>query len=190
MQTLRRILIVEDEEGFADNLRVFLERNGYEVVVAHDGLDAVAVADRFAPDLVLLDYNMGDMNGLETIEALRRKLPPFGCIMMSGHLGDDVMLLVFRHGIRHVLNKPFGLADLRRLLALPLQELVLEEALTSPLPPGPSRRTFPERRRISQLFSLPLRLADGTWLLADRRKSDRRAQAAGPASVLPPITRH
>lgn len=148
MRAGRRILIVEDEEDFADNLMTYLRRSGYEVVVAHSGEEALEIVNDFTPELAVLDYKMPGMNGLETIDALRRKLGRLGCIMMSGHLPDDVLPEVRRCGIRHVLGKPFSLSALNELLALPAEELALEAVEPAPAPP------FRRQRRGTKTRSL------------------------------------
>jgi DNA-binding response OmpR family regulator len=67
-----RILIVDDEPNIAASLEFLLQRGGYEVRVAHDGEEALAQAEAFAPDLVLLDVMMPKLNGYEVCQRLRQ----------------------------------------------------------------------------------------------------------------------
>lgn len=180
MQTLHNILIVDDEEDFADNLRTFLQRKGWQVAVAHSGAEAIAAAEHFTPEVVLLDYNLGGMNGLETISALRQRAEPIGCILMSGHLAEDVLPLVHRSGIRHVLSKPFGFGELNTLLGLESEDLRLRAAEAAPPPSSPSapaRRVQPERRSASHLDTFHCLVADGGAQLGERRHGERRLPA-------------
>lgn len=67
-----RILLVEDNEDNRDALSRRLERRGYEVVMATDGRRGLAMAHDVAPDLVLLDMNLPEMDGWEVARALKR----------------------------------------------------------------------------------------------------------------------
>ena len=66
-----RVLVVDDEEPILELLKYNLEKGGYEVRVASDGMKAVEIAKKFAPDLVLLDIMMPKMDGVETCRQLR-----------------------------------------------------------------------------------------------------------------------
>lgn len=65
------VLIVDDEEDLADAAEALLRRRGFRTWKVHDGQAAVAAARELAPDLVLLDYELPELDGLQVIEALR-----------------------------------------------------------------------------------------------------------------------
>jgi len=67
-----RILIVDDEPNIAASLEFLLQRGGYDVRVAHDGEEALAQAESFRPELVLLDVMMPKLNGYEVCQRLRQ----------------------------------------------------------------------------------------------------------------------
>ena len=67
------LLVADDEPAIRDLLRDFFESQGYDVVTAADGKEALAVARETAPDLVLLDVMMPWMNGFEVVRELRRE---------------------------------------------------------------------------------------------------------------------
>ena len=69
----RRVLIADDNIDAATSLSLVLQMMGNEVRVAHDGLDALAVAEAFRPDAVLLDIGMPAMNGYEVCRKLRER---------------------------------------------------------------------------------------------------------------------
>ena len=68
----QRILIVDDEPNIAASLEFLLQRGGYDVRVAHNGEEALAQAESFRPELVLLDVMMPRLNGYEVCQRLRQ----------------------------------------------------------------------------------------------------------------------
>lgn len=74
MEELTRILHVEDDPDIQAIVKICLETlGGYELLQCLSGKEAIEQAERFAPDLFMLDMMMPGMNGLETLEALRKK---------------------------------------------------------------------------------------------------------------------
>jgi CheY-like chemotaxis protein/anti-sigma regulatory factor (Ser/Thr protein kinase) len=76
----RRVLVVDDNRDAAESLTMLLRFSGHEVVTAHDGLQALADAKEFRPELVLMDLGMPGMNGYEAAKALRDE--PWGSEMV------------------------------------------------------------------------------------------------------------
>ena len=70
---MTRVLVVEDEESFSDALSYMLRREGYEVAVAGNGVEALAMFDRNGADLVLLDLMLPGLSGTEVCRALRQR---------------------------------------------------------------------------------------------------------------------
>lgn len=68
---MHRVLVVDDEEPILELLKYNLEKNGYEVRTAIDGIKAVDIAKKFVPDLVLLDIMMPKIDGVETCRLIR-----------------------------------------------------------------------------------------------------------------------
>jgi DNA-binding response OmpR family regulator len=68
----QRILIVDDEPNIAASLEFLLQRGGFDVKVAHNGEEALALAESFHPQLVLLDVMMPKLNGYEVCQRLRQ----------------------------------------------------------------------------------------------------------------------
>jgi CheY-like chemotaxis protein len=79
------ILIVDDEASILESLQEILEHEGYVVVVAGDGRAALAEVERLRPSLVLTDFMMPHLNGLQLLEALRARpeLQGLPVVMMS-----------------------------------------------------------------------------------------------------------
>ena len=105
-----RILVAEDDADCAYAVEVMLG-SAYDVYVAESGRDLLADIELQKPDLLVLDYQLPDINGLRLIEAARRK---HGCetpaIAMSAYsMRRDACL---RGGFSGFLHKPFGMLDL------------------------------------------------------------------------------
>jgi CheY-like chemotaxis protein len=79
-----RILVVDDAPLVRKFLTEFLEREGYEVLTAADGLDGLDALSRSLPDLIISDLNMPRMSGLEFLAVVRERFPHIATIAMSG----------------------------------------------------------------------------------------------------------
>jgi DNA-binding response OmpR family regulator len=120
----QRILIVDDEPNIAASLEFLLQRGGYEVRVAHDGEEALAQAESFGPELVLLDVMMPKLNGYEVCQRLRQ----------GGRAMKIVMLTARGRGVDMEKGKALG-ADLYVTKPFSTRELVAQvRELLGPAP--------------------------------------------------------
>jgi signal transduction histidine kinase len=113
-----RVLIVDDNRDAAESLAQLLEMTGHQVLVASNGAAAVAQAETWRPEVVLLDIGMPGMDGHEVARRLRQ-LPTgseMRLIAMTGFGGEQDRLRSANSGIDHHLVKPLDLAQLERLL--------------------------------------------------------------------------
>lgn len=110
---MKRILVVDDEFGIADTLAAVLGDEGYRVLLAVNGAQALALLAAEAVDLILLDYMMPVMDGRQTLAALRAdpRLQAIPVIMMSA-----ISAAVVRQSCpgAETLEKPFELEQLLR----------------------------------------------------------------------------
>ena len=106
-----RVLVVDDEAMLADLLSQALRHEGWETATAKDGLDALAKATRFHPDVVILDVQMPRMDGLETLERLRARDPELPVLFLTARdaVADRVQGL--RAGADDYVTKPFDLDE-------------------------------------------------------------------------------
>ena len=103
------ILIVDDEESILKSLGGILEDEGYKPLFAGDGVEALSVAQKEVPDLVLLDIWMPRMEGLETLQRLKEIYPGLIVIMMSGHGTIETAVKSTKMGAYDFIEKPLSL---------------------------------------------------------------------------------
>jgi two-component system KDP operon response regulator KdpE len=106
-----RILVADDEPKILMFIRANLAARGYEVHVAQDGVEAVEVAARVIPDVIVLDVNMPRMDGIEACRRIRQwsNMP----IIMLSVRGDEVdKVRALDEGADDYVTKPFGIEEL------------------------------------------------------------------------------
>lgn len=108
---MTRILIIEDEESYREALGFMLEREGFEVAVAADGVAGLAEYDRFGPDLVLLDVMMPGMPGTEVCRQLRGR-GGVGIIMLTARDSEVDKVVGLELGADDYVTKPFSHREL------------------------------------------------------------------------------
>ena len=100
------ILIVDDERRMVSLLQSYLQQEGYHVVTALNGREALEVAHRESPDLVVLDIMMPEMNGYEFMKA-RRSKSDTPIIMLTAKVEDDDKIIGLELGADDYVTKPF-----------------------------------------------------------------------------------
>jgi signal transduction histidine kinase len=115
--TTRRILIADDNPDVADSLASLLKSMEHDVRVVYSGEEAVRAFSEYTPDLVFMDINMPDMDGLEAIESIRKQSDGARAMIctLSGH-GKQHSALAFTAGADGHLVKPIGRAELAAVL--------------------------------------------------------------------------
>jgi two-component system response regulator RegX3 len=105
------VLLVEDEESFVDALRIGLDREGFDVVVATDGAEAIETFETARPDLVLLDLMLPKLSGIDVCRKLReRSEVPIIVVSAKSEEIDTVLLLEM--GADDFVTKPYRLREL------------------------------------------------------------------------------
>jgi DNA-binding response OmpR family regulator len=108
-----RILLVDDEQPIQTLLSFPLQRDGYEVVVASDGREALARYDETPPDLVVLDLMLPRMDGLEVCKRLRAKGETVPIIMLTAKSEEIDKVLGLELGADDYITKPFSMREFR-----------------------------------------------------------------------------
>jgi CheY-like chemotaxis protein len=120
-----RILVVDDNDMNLILLAKILELEGYHVVTALNGMEAIRSAQEQMPDLAILDVMMPDMDGYELCRKMRQ--PPFDknlpIVMLTAMSGDKDRQLALEAGANDVWNKPFDMDLFKRRIG----ELIKKE---------------------------------------------------------------
>lgn len=102
------ILLVDDEVMLRDLLAEMLESNGYNVIKVGSGSEALRIlTEEIKADLVIVDFNMPEMNGLETVQKIRKRNFKMPVILSSGSMGLEEELNLKEAGVTATLTKPY-----------------------------------------------------------------------------------
>jgi len=114
-----RVLVVDDDKAVRESLRRSLEFNGYDVVIATDGAEALATIGQTAPDVVIMDVMMPHLDGIETTRTLRKTGNDLPILVLTARDGVGDRVEGLDAGADDYLSKPFALQELlARLRAL------------------------------------------------------------------------
>jgi two-component system alkaline phosphatase synthesis response regulator PhoP len=102
-----KILVVDDERKIVELVRLYLEKDGYRVLVATDGLDGLELARQKRPDLILLDLMLPGMDGLDVCRILQAE-SDVPIIMLTARTTDEDKLIGLELGADDYVTKPFN----------------------------------------------------------------------------------
>ncbi|GAB1409393.1 response regulator [Desulfovibrionales bacterium] len=143
LQTRRQasLLIVDDEPIARANLKHVLSREGYDVDVAANGEEALALMQRKEFDCIVTDLKMDRMDGLQLLEAARTVAPHTRFILVTGYATVDTAVQAIKTGAVHYLAKPIDLTELREAVRSVLENSTRQYSSRSPIlcfigPPG------------------------------------------------------
>jgi DNA-binding NtrC family response regulator len=123
-----RILIIDDERPILMTLEALLERHGYQVDTAPTASQGLKLLKSKSPSLVLLDLQLPDADGLETLDRIKTELPEIQVIILTAHDSLNNAIESIKRGAYHFISKPYAPEELLSLVekALEKQFLVRE----------------------------------------------------------------
>jgi DNA-binding NtrC family response regulator len=123
-----RVLIVDDDTSMARNLSTYLAHHNFDVNIVGSGEEALRMFRVYDPHLVLMDVDMGGMNGLDTLERIKQIKPDVSVIMISAQSNPELIFRASKLGADDYISKPFEPKelDIRILKVLDKQRLVSE----------------------------------------------------------------
>ncbi len=127
-----RVLVVDDDVMVAEVVTAYLQRSGFTVASAESGLDALDRVATWAPDLVVLDLTLPDLDGLAVCERIRVHRPMLPVLILTARGDEDERILGLQTGADDYVTKPFS----PRELVLRVQSVL--RRVNAPLEPAPS----------------------------------------------------
>ena len=106
---MANLLIVDDELGMRQFLTHLFQREGHTVRLAENGREAMAQMRELAPDLIITDIRMPDMNGVDLLRSAKELLPDVEVIMMTAFANVDTAREAFLLGAYDFVQKPFDI---------------------------------------------------------------------------------
>ncbi len=112
-----KILLIDDEKPIVELVTVLLQDNSdYEIHSAYDGEDGLKVMEKIRADIVLLDYMMPRMNGLEVLREIKLHWPATYVIIMTGKGSEKVAVTLMKAGASDYISKPFRADELAEIV--------------------------------------------------------------------------
>ena len=112
-----QVLVVEDEASLRRSLEKYLERAGYAFECCATAREALALAERLDPAIVITEYHLPDANGVALLEKLMRIIPDVAAILLSEYDFQAVAKNLDAAVVRSFLKKPFDLVELEAALS-------------------------------------------------------------------------
>ena len=124
------ILIIEDDEMLADNIRVHLQRNQWETHVAHSAEEGLKKLEAIRPDILLTDHMFRAKTGLDVIKEALAMDPGLKIVMLTGEGSVQIAVDAMKAGACEYLAKPISLAELKMVLDKVLGRSQMEKTLS------------------------------------------------------------
>jgi DNA-binding NtrC family response regulator len=118
---MEKILLIDDDEGLNHFLNRFFKRKEYDVTICLTGEDAIRKIDKESFDLILLDYKMPGLNGLDTLMKIKDAQIKTPIIIMTAYGSTDTAIEAMKRGAYDYLNKPFERKELSRIVTEALE---------------------------------------------------------------------
>lgn len=116
------ILVVDDEEGLRDALSRLFEDEGYTVISAESGEQALEMLQQTRVDLILTDMRMPGMSGIELLKEVRETHGNIGVIILTGYGEIESYIEAMNFGAMEYVSKPFRVNELKFIVSKILQE--------------------------------------------------------------------
>jgi DNA-binding NtrC family response regulator len=124
------VLIIEDEATLAKNMKRYLEQHGFDVRAVPSAEEGLAQLDEYKPDIILLDFHLPGMSGLEAIARIRSRDSQTRLVMITGEGSVQLAVDAMKAGAYDYLSKPVALSELKLLLEKALGQDRIEQAFS------------------------------------------------------------
>ena len=130
-----KILVVDDEDLLVKGIRFNLQNEGYQVITGSNGLEALTLTKLEAPDLIILDVMMPEMDGLTACSKIR-EFSDIPVILLTAKAEDMDKLMGFDHGADDYLTKPFNILELKARIRALLRRSGAKDSTSASLAAG------------------------------------------------------
>ncbi|MFZ5572254.1 MAG: sigma-54-dependent transcriptional regulator [Thermodesulfobacteriota bacterium] len=118
---MEKIFLIDDDEGLIHFLSRFFQRKGYEVRTCLHGREVIGILQQESFDLILLDYKMPELNGIDVLTSIKASQVKTPVILMTAYGSTDIAIEAMKRGAYDYLVKPFERKELSRIVAEALQ---------------------------------------------------------------------
>jgi DNA-binding NtrC family response regulator len=122
-----KVLIVDDEVAFADNIAKLISKRGYEVTAVYNGQSAVEAVNEFDFDIIILDLKMPGLDGLATLKLIKEKKPEVEVVILTGHGSMESGIDGIQLGAFDFIMKPIRFEDLHEKIRQAYQRKLIHE---------------------------------------------------------------
>ena len=116
MSNKRRVLVVDDEDIVLNSCIKTFECEGFEVETALSGVEGIRKAAQSDFDVIITDYKIPDIDGIEIVEYIRKENPNSPIIMITGYSTDELEIRATKSGIFEYIEKPFTPDEINRVV--------------------------------------------------------------------------
>jgi len=120
-----KVLLVEDDQWVRDSLRRFFANENCALMAVETGEDALEIIKDNDCDIVITDYRLPGMDGLEFLKKAQRLNARFKKILLTAYMTEAVISEAFRLGVHEFIEKPFSTEDLEEALARVLEKKII-----------------------------------------------------------------
>ena len=117
-----RILVIDDDKEVADLIIVYLLKQGYRVVAAHTAKEGIEKFGDGDFDLVILDLNLPDANGIEVLDYIKQKVRETVVLIITGHGTSEASISSVKAGAYDFIQKPIDLQSLEVIISRALEK--------------------------------------------------------------------
>jgi DNA-binding NtrC family response regulator len=157
------MLVVDDDPGASGLLQEIFRREGYDVVTASQGTEALRLAGSRPFDIVLSDVKLPDIDGIEVLRRLRREQPDLTVILITAFGTVEMAIRALNEGAYDYVRKPFKVDEVTRCVARAMERRRLLREQEQPAHPSAARAPVPSiigsNPAMVELFKLVLRVA-------------------------------
>jgi two-component system, OmpR family, response regulator len=122
-----RVLLVDDEVAFANNIAKLISKRGYEVIAVYNGESAIRAIEENEFDVIVLDLKMPGLDGLATLKQIKKRQPNVEVIILTGHGSMDSGIDGIQLGAFDFIMKPVRFEDLHESIRQAFQRKMVHQ---------------------------------------------------------------